>query len=72
MMRTWIEVPGGWGWGAVQELKGWLGRAGYDAGEYRVAGHVMLAVAGAPPVPGGPPAWPPDWREDSGPAGISP
>ncbi len=43
------------GLGPVRALTGRLARAGYDAGEYRVAGHVMLAVAGARHAPGEPP-----------------
>ena len=60
-MRAWIEVPAGWGWGPVQGLKTSPHRAGYSTEEYRVAGHVMLAVQAAASARSSPPAYPPDW-----------
>jgi len=69
-MRAWIEVPAGWGWGPVQELKTQVRGAGYFTEEHRVSGHIMLAVTATEPDPVSPPAWPPGWHGDPGPGPV--
>jgi hypothetical protein len=57
-MRAWIEVPDGWGWGPVRELRGELRRAGYHTEEHMVAGHTMIELTGSRPATVNyPPAW---------------
>jgi hypothetical protein len=50
-MRVWVEIPGDWGWGPVQALRGRLAKDGYWTERITGTGSDMIIVTGSRPDP---------------------